>query len=285
MFNKLNEDKRSQLVAKSRSGAKEKDGFTRYEKRIRTRVATSTRQYNKIDMNELFKNNILTVNIEVRGEVNKKTGKSNDYIVTMKFGGFLDVLHDQLEKNGGKLELRVIIRALVESFNSDDVYIHCSCPDWKYRMAYWATRNSITSGPPETRPSNITNPRDTLGAGCKHTLAALANHNWLIKVASVINNYIKYFAKHKERLFADIIFPAIYQRPYDKNFTLDMFDTGIDVLDTDTDTLDQANKHGAVSGQFQKGNTQGVRFASNQRDSDGEQIPLDIGDEEDDNTE
>lgn len=269
----LFEDKRSQLVAKSRHGAKERDGKNRYEKRVKSKVATSTRQYNKIDMNQLFRDNILTVNIEVQGE-------TNDYIVSISFGGFLDNLQEQLSRNNDILDLRIILRALIESFNGDDVYIHCSCPDWKYRMAYWATVNSIITGTPENRPSNITNPNDDLGPGCKHVMLVLANHAWLIKVASVINNYVKYFEKHDKRRYADIIYPAIYGKEYEEPVQIDMFDDGSDELDTSTDIIDTANEVGAKSGQFKKGNKQGVRFASKSQESD-DQISLDDIDSED----
>ena len=139
-MNKLFEDKRSELVVKSKRGQKEKDGKNRYEKRVKSRVATSTRQYNKINMNQLFKDNILTVNIEVQGE-------TNDYIVSISFGGFLDKIQEQLERANSVLDLRIIIRALIDAFNSDNVYIHCSCPDWQYRMAYWATVDNIITEP------------------------------------------------------------------------------------------------------------------------------------------
>lgn len=271
-MNNLFEDKRSELVAKSRRGQKERDGKNRYEKRIKSRVATSTKQYNKINMNQLFKDNILTVNIEVKGE-------TNDYIVSISFGGFLDNVKEQLERNDGILDLKIILRALINSFNSDNVYIHCSCPDWKYRMAYWATIGDINVGDPENRPSNITNPNNNLGPGCKHVMLVLANHNWLIKVASVINNYIKYFEKHKQREYADIIYPAVYGKKYEKPVQLDIFDDGSNELDSETDTIDIANELGAKSGQFQKGNKQGVRFAP--KNNDDRNISINVDNEED----
>jgi len=35
------------------------------------------------------------------------------------------------------------------------------------------------AGEMETRPSNITNPDDTKGRGCKHVQAVLTNNSWL----------------------------------------------------------------------------------------------------------
>ena len=55
-------------------------------------------------MNKLFKDNILDVDIEVIGE-------TDNYIVTISFGEFLDHLHDEL-KNDENLDLRNISRAL-----------------------------------------------------------------------------------------------------------------------------------------------------------------------------
>ena len=212
-------------------------------------------------MNKLFKEDILTVNISVNGE-------TDDYTVKISFGGFLDILRDLLDDDVVNLNLRNITRALITGFNKDDVYIFCSCPDFHYRFGYWATRNNLTSGTPETRPSDITNPKDTLGSGCKHILLVLSNNSWLIKVASVINNYIKYMEKHYNKLYADIIFPAIFDREYEEPVQLTFNDEETDELHTDSDTLDKANTYNKERTKFQKGNTQGVRFASKGEDED-----------------
>lgn len=126
----INEDTRNQLVAKSRQGKRERDGKTRYQKRLKSRVASSNKQYNRINMNQLFKNNILTISIEVRGE-------TDNYLVTISYGGFLDELRNELKRyNTEQIELRHIVRALVISFNKDNVYIRCTCPDFRYRFGF-----------------------------------------------------------------------------------------------------------------------------------------------------
>lgn len=248
----LREDSRNKLLSKSKSSVK---GKQRFDRRQRSKVANSVRQYNSIDMNKLFKENILTVNISVKGE-------TDDYTVKISFGGFLDILRDLVGDNTEKLDLRNITRALITGFNRDDVYIFCSCPDFHYRFGYWATKNQITSGNPETRPSNITNPNDKLGSGCKHILLVLSNNNWLIKVSSVINNYIKYMEKHYQKLYADIIYPAIFDKEYEEPVQLSIDDVEKDdTLQTDSDTLDTANKYNQARTKFQKGNQQGIRFA------------------------
>lgn len=142
-------------------------------------------------MNRLFKEGILDINIQVKGE-------TDDYVVTISFGRFIDEFRKQLKREQGtEANLRTFVRTLTGAFDTDDVYIHCSCPDWKYRMDFWATMNQINSGNPQTIPSQITNPHDQLGPGCKHVMLVLSNNSWLLKVASVVNNYVIYFKKHR----------------------------------------------------------------------------------------
>ena len=245
----LHEDSRSTLLAKSKQSDK---GFQRFKKRVKSRVANSVKQYNAIDMNKLFKEDILTVDINVKGE-------TDNYTVKISFGGFCRLLQDQIEKQQGKLDFKAVTRALILGFNKDDVYIHCSCPDATYRMNYWQTKNGITSGDPETRPSDITNPDDKLGSACKHVLLVLSNTSWLLKVGSTILNYIRYMEKHYQKLYANIIYPAVYGRDYEEPVQLDIFDD--DTLDTDTNTLDKSNEYARTKNQFKQGNTDGVRFA------------------------
>lgn len=262
----LQEDKRTQLIAQGKRGEREKtDGKTRYEKRVKSRFSSATREYNQIDMNQLFKDNILTVLIPVRGE-------TDDYFVKIKFGGFLDILRKRLEQQDNIINLRSVIRALLDAFNSDDVYIHCSCPDWKYRMAFWATVTDILSGDPENRPSKITNPKNTLGPGCKHVMLVLANTSWLIKVASVIHNYIKYFEKNKKQQYADILYPAIFGKEYEEPVQLSFDDS--DELESDTQIIDDANKAGIERGRFQAGNQ--YRFQKSDKPDPNQQSIDDI---------
>ena len=99
-------------------------------------------------------------------------------------------------------------------FNKADVFISCTCSDFKYRFQYYATVNDLNSGTPETRPSDITNPDDSLGSGCKHILLVLNNTSWILRVARVINNYIKYMEKHYSKLYTEVMYPAIFGKDY-----------------------------------------------------------------------
>lgn len=235
MFIQLNEDSRTKLVARSKQGKREKDGKTRYEKRLKSHVGTSTQQYNRINMNQLFKNGIVSISVEVKGE-------TDDYLVTISYGGFLDALRDLMKRHNEELDLRIIIKSLIIAFNKEDVYIRCTCPDFYYRFGYWATKNNIISGDVQLIPSDETNPNDDLGPACKHVLLVLSNTSWLIKVASVINNYIKYMERNRRTQYDAIIFPAIYGKK--TNVQTSFIDSEDEVADNTSEINAQGSKLG-----------------------------------------
>lgn len=230
----LSEAKRSDLINKSKAGDNYKDmskGKNRYERRLKSRVATSVSQYNKIDMDAFWKRDILTVGIDVHGE-------TDDYVVTIRFQGVIKEIARDIQSSTnnkqGKFEFKNIAKALSRKFNSEDVFIGCTCPDFKYRMRYYSFKNGY-GVQYEPRPSNITNPNDTKGAGCKHTLLVLGNLDWMMKVASVIYNYVKWSMKYMQNNYATYIFPKLYGVPYKQAVQLNIFDNGI--LPTDQKTI------------------------------------------------
>lgn len=239
--NVLLEKTRGELITKSRRGDRYKDqslGRNRWERRNRSRIANRVDQYNKIDMNSLFKEDALKVGIHVYGE-------TNEYIVTIKLNGVIKEIENRVKANGDKFEYKCVYMAIQSVMNSDNVYVSCSCPDWRYRMAVWATNGDYNSGSPEVRPADITNPNDTKGAGCKHVNLVIGNIQWVLKVASVINNYVHYMEKtpQMQRLFADFIFPKIFGIPYKRAVQLSLFDIDDDLKD-DEETIALSNKYG-----------------------------------------
>lgn len=130
----LTELTKAQLIRKSRQDPDityTKDnqfrGKNRYERRKFSRASKSVQNYNQMDMNSLFKQDILTVNIDVQGE-------TASYVVTIKFSGILKELLREVQHNQGQLEFKLIHRALITVFNSGDVYCRCRCPDFTYRF-------------------------------------------------------------------------------------------------------------------------------------------------------
>ena len=265
-MNILLEKSRNELIAQSKRGEREKgDGKTRYEKRLKSKISSSNKTYNRMDMNSLIKDGVVNISIEIHGE-------TDNYLVKLSWSGFLDILHSELKRNNQEsLDLRVIIRALVVSFNKGDVYISCNCSDFFYRFGYWASVDNINSGEPQLIPSDETNPNNKLGPGCKHILLVLSNTSWIIKVASVIMNYISYMEKHNQSQYSRIIYPAIYDKEYEEPVQTDLFDTK-DELDSEQSDIDIANKSALERSKFQKGNVQGVRFAPKDKIEGQEEI-------------
>ncbi len=262
----LLEKTRNQLIDKSKKSdnykSKGREKENRWTRRNKSRIANTVRDYNRIDMDAFFKADILDFIIKVRGE-------TNNYEVQITFEEALKEIADQIKKNNNKLEFKCVLRGLISAFNRGNVYVSCSCPDRKYRQSYWSTKGQYNSGMPQ--PSNgkqIANPNDTKGAGCKHVNLVLANLDWMMKIASVINNYIYWARDNLEMQYASSIFPVIYGMPYDKaiQLTFDMYDeTGElkpeytdDTLKSNIDVINMSNMLGAKRTQYKKKPQQSV---------------------------
>lgn len=253
----LLEIKRKDLVSKSTSTTK---GKQRFDKRNKSKIQNTVKAINSIDMDKLFKKGILTVNLPIKGE-------TNDYTVKITFGGFIDLLRDQI-KEKATFDFRDISRAVINGFNQDNVYIHCSCPDFNYRFSYWASRNDFNSGTPEIRPAKITNPDDNIGSACKHILLVLNNTSWILRVARVVTNYIRYMENNYNKLYKQVIEPAIYSKDaIERKYSSEQQLAG----EEDTETISKASEYNKERTKFQKGNVQGVRFAPNSPEEEPEE--------------
>jgi hypothetical protein len=248
---KLDEATRTQLVAQSRNAGQYKDtsrGRNRMERKKYTKIVNSVKAFNSIDMNKVFKQDILQVNIPVVGE-------TDEYTVTIKIEGVISEIQKNIKNNGNKFEYRTIIQALTKVFNTTDVYVKCSCPDFKYRFAHWNIIKNVSVDDSSQDPGpgkGITNPNDDKGRGCKHILLTLSNGEWMMKVASVINNYCHYLSEKKPEAFLKLVFPKLYGVPADEAAENDLVADNED-LETGKDLIDIVNEYGKNRGRFQKG--------------------------------
>lgn len=235
--NSLLEVKRSDILNKSKNADNYKDtskGKNRFERRVLSRVPSNIANYNKIDMDSLFKRDVLVCDIDVKGE-------TDTYTVVLRFSNVLKELASLVKSNKGILTFNLIYRALMKTLNNQDVHLKCNCPDFAYRFAYWANKNKYGIQY-EPRAAKITNPNDSKGAGCKHILLLLGNISWIVKIAAIINNYIKFIKSDYQSLYADYVFPKIYGMPYKHAVMRNMFTTGL--LPSDVETMkDVANKN------------------------------------------
>lgn len=247
----LLEANRTSLVAQSRNVGLYKNkerGKNRFERKKYSKIANAVKNYNEIDMNKLFKQDILQVNIPVVGE-------SDEYIVTIKLEGVIAELQKNIKNNSNKLEFRSIIQALTKIFNTSDVYVKCGCPDFKYRFAHWniIKKVSVDDSAQDPGPGKgIANPNDDKGRGCKHILLVLANGDWMMKVASVINNYCHFLSEKRPEAFLKLVFPKLYGVPADEADQNDIVENNED-LETGKDLIDIINDWAKNRGKFKKG--------------------------------
>lgn len=299
MKNNLYEDSRSQLISRSKTGSNyapnnQHKGKNRYARRIYSKVSNSVKEFNSINMNKLFKDDILDINVPVKGE-------TADYIVTLKMSGIMRNLQQELDPSK-PINFRNVARALIKSFNSEDVYVRCSCPDWNYRFANFALKHSISSyddvfnkqgrivkadkhqaenpiAATQAPRFTWTNKDDTAGPACKHVMMVLSNNSWLIKVASVIVNYIKYMEKNMPDMYAKIIYPALFNKEYipmseyDKEDEIEIQQAEEEPLDSDEETIDVSNKWAKTKSQFQKDNP--YRFRPREKSVDFDSLVSD----------
>lgn len=80
----------------------------------------------------------------------------------------------------------------------------------------------------------------------------LANGDWLMKVASVINNYVHYAEEHLQKPFLKIIFPKLYGVPADEAVENDIIDTN-EFLDSSKGMIDAINEYGRNRGKYRPG--------------------------------
>ena len=204
----LQEKSRSDLLSKSMTAKPTKSyNTTRFERRKLQTMKTSTSIFNKLDMNSVFKSDALSLEIPVEGE-------TNTYTVTILFDGICKDIQRELKKNDYNLEFKVIYKAIVRAIKNQNMFIGCTCKDYKFRFQYIATKERYNALQAQLVPATQTNPNDDQGAGCKHILKVLDDLSWAMQLATALNNYILYMKKNKQKLFNDIMFRSIYGMPY-----------------------------------------------------------------------
>jgi len=128
----LLEDTRSLLINKSRNAGPYKHnvrGKNRFERKKWSKIANTVKQYNQIDMNKLFKEDMLLVRIPVVGE-------TDNYTVSIRMDGVIAEIAKNIKNNKNQFEYRTVLQALTKVFNTANIYVKCSCDDYKYRFAH-----------------------------------------------------------------------------------------------------------------------------------------------------
>jgi len=169
---RLDEIGRKDLVGKMKAQSP-----TRYNKRLGYHASSEK----EIDADSLISKDYLVSRVKV-----------GDYHCIVAYNGIIQQLIEVVGKQPKhNVTLQSVIRAITQAIDKTDILVDCECADFKYRYAYWATKYGYKYGEPETRPAKRTNPDDNIGSMCKHLTYLLANKRWLVKLASVVNSYIK----------------------------------------------------------------------------------------------
>lgn len=246
----LTEDTRNILIGKSRNVDNylhNIKGKNRWERKKYSKVSSQTKEFNDINMNDVFKKDILTIKIPVIGETDK-------YVVNIQMEGVIAELARNIKSNHNVFEFKVIIQALTKIFNTTNLKVKCNCKDYLYRYKHnlIINNNSVDDSASDPGPGKTGMTAEHKGQGCKHILLVLSNQDWIMKIASVIKNYILYMAEHNKKLFNKFIFPKLYgiEATEAKEEDLVPEDTN---LDTDKNIIDTINDWARNRGKFKKG--------------------------------
>lgn len=237
---KKEEASRNELLVKAKSQT-----ITRYKKSAGYKGFSIV----DIDTTSVFTTNSLRVTCRV-----------GDYWDTVEMQNILYWIQLEAEKNSDyQINTKGVTAAIMNSIDGMDIKVDCSCPDFKYRFAYMATKLKYKYGKPENRPAKITNPHD-YGSMCKHLISMLSNKKWLQQTTGTVMDFIvdriddvnKYLKPNKGE---ELTLPNELARQNAKaGFYSKLFKNNEDEQQENTETIDQDNKH--IDNNEQQENTQ-----------------------------
>lgn len=246
----LNEATRGQFIAKSRTADPYKHnirGQNRFIRKKFSKISNNVQKFNSINMNDLFKKDLLTIVIPVIGE-------TNEYEVTVQIDGVMEEIARNIKANQNKFEFRTVLQALTKRFNVSNIRVKCTCDDFKYTYAHnlIINQNSVDDTSRDPGPGKTGKTADAKSQGCKHILLVLANTAWIMKVTSVITNYINYMNIHKHDLFLKVMFPKLYGVTPDEAIDTNLVPPETN-LNTDKDLINTINEWAKNRGKIKPG--------------------------------
>lgn len=128
--NVLIEDTRTALINQSRNKGQyinTNRGKNRFERKKYSKVSSTVKSFNQINMDDFFKKDLLTVKIPVIGE-------TDSYTVSIRMDGVVAELAKNIKNNKNILDFKVVIQALTKIFNTSNIYVNCTCPDYKFNF-------------------------------------------------------------------------------------------------------------------------------------------------------
>lgn len=137
------------------------------------------------------------------------SSRVGDYTVTISFEGAFSNLYDQVRGWGGKnrwkrIDLKLLTKCLSQSLDTEDLRVDCTCPDFKYRFAFYLTKADAKYGTPQTTEPKVRNVKNNKGWVCKHVLAVLYGKRWVPAAAKAWLSYIKANPEIAEEMIWDV---------------------------------------------------------------------------------
>lgn len=176
---RLNEYTRKRLLDKSKKDTPDK--FRR-----RTEIGNDEWSFLRVGLLELMTSEDLYIYFKVR-----------DYLVDLKIVGFKPVLDQYLHGKFKGDTTKAITKALNHSLRYNHVQVRCSCPDFKYRYSYMATVKHYGLDTDETRPAQVTNPKNR-GGLCKHIVKVLNVPSlWSKRVVTALKGYVREYNREE----------------------------------------------------------------------------------------
>ena len=140
-----------------------------------------------------------------------------DYEQKIELTSFLDRLRNRVKSSQYyKINVDNVRTLLRNCFSDLDLRVSCTCADWRFRLAYKASQEGYIYGEKETRPADITNPKDTKGSLCKHLIRVLSNYSWLSFLSGVIYRYLKNHVDELSKAFGIPDLEDYFARDYNK---------------------------------------------------------------------
>lgn len=120
------------------------------------------------------------------------SGNNKTYEDIIAFKGVMTDLISSIKNSSTHVvNSKSIIKSIHKSLDTQDIYIDCTCPDFKYRYAYFATQDKFKWGKLQnSNGKQIRNPNNDIGCMCKHLYALLRSNKFLDAISDKIMRII-----------------------------------------------------------------------------------------------
>lgn len=161
-----------------------KESPSRFDKK---RFYYRVKDFDTLNFEDLFENDSFVWNHRV-----------GDYLVTVAFEGAFQNLYHRVRAWTGinrykRISAKMLMQCISEALDEEELQVRCTCPDFKYRFAYWLSRPDVDGiyGTRQNVAPTIRNTQNNQGYVCKHILASLYGKRWVPAAAKAWYSFIQ----------------------------------------------------------------------------------------------